>query len=188
MDRLHEHKPSSFDPPAMDIAEPSTSNADPSHLVADGQAHKHDSGVQHFMEESTGAVESGLKTTSAHALSHTPPEHHIPTTAESSSVYSLQPDPIITGESPILSEEFPSQATEDDEEWLDEAPPDIDSAYDGDSLREDDTETLPSFITDYRWENGRRYHAYSDGAYWVRLRMQSTVTILSWSVILGPER
>jgi len=25
---------------------------------------------------------------------------------------------------------------------------------------------LASFITDYHWENGRRYHAFSDGAYW----------------------
>lgn len=44
---------------------------------------------------------------------------------------------------------------------------DHDSAYDGDSFRGDDTGTMESFITDYRWENGRRYHAYRDGAYWV---------------------
>lgn len=42
-----------------------------------------------------------------------------------------------------------------------------DSAYGDDSLLGDDTETLASFITDYRYENGRRYHAYRDGAYWV---------------------
>lgn len=45
---------------------------------------------------------------------------------------------------------------------------DVDSAYDGDSSRESETQTLASFITDYHWENGRRYHAYKDGAYWVR--------------------
>lgn len=43
-----------------------------------------------------------------------------------------------------------------------------DSAYDSESLLGDDTVTLASYITDYRYENGRRYHAYRDGAYWVR--------------------
>lgn len=43
-----------------------------------------------------------------------------------------------------------------------------DSAYDGESLLGDDSATLASYITDYRYENGRRYHAYRDGAYWVR--------------------
>jgi hypothetical protein len=44
---------------------------------------------------------------------------------------------------------------------------DADSAYDGNSLIGDDTRSLASYITDYRYENGRRYHAYRDGAYWV---------------------
>lgn len=44
-----------------------------------------------------------------------------------------------------------------------------DSAYDSESLLGDDTITLASYITEYRYENGRRYHAYRDGAYWVRL-------------------
>lgn len=43
---------------------------------------------------------------------------------------------------------------------------DNDSAFGG-SLIGCDTETLASFITDYRYENGRRYHAYKDGEYWV---------------------
>ncbi|KAL4865513.1 hypothetical protein BDV12DRAFT_174479 [Aspergillus spectabilis] len=43
---------------------------------------------------------------------------------------------------------------------------DTDSAYGEDSLIGDDTETLTSYITDYRYEFGRRYHAYHDGAYW----------------------
>lgn len=43
-----------------------------------------------------------------------------------------------------------------------------DSAYDSESLLGDDTVTLATYITDYRYENGRRYHAYRDGAYWVR--------------------
>lgn len=43
---------------------------------------------------------------------------------------------------------------------------DNDSAFGG-SLIGCDTDTLASFITDYRYENGRRYHAYRDGEYWV---------------------
>src|SRR5215469_15664977 len=44
----------------------------------------------------------------------------------------------------------------------------LDSAYDGESLVGDDTNTLASYITDHRYENGRRYHAYRDEAcaYW----------------------
>ncbi|KAF2099340.1 S-adenosyl-L-methionine-dependent methyltransferase [Rhizodiscina lignyota] len=44
--------------------------------------------------------------------------------------------------------------------------PSGDSAYDSESLLGDDTMTLASFITEYRTENGRQYHAYRDGAYW----------------------
>ena len=43
---------------------------------------------------------------------------------------------------------------------------DNDSTYGG-SLIGCDTDTLASYITDYRYENGRRYHAYRDGEYWV---------------------
>ncbi|TID16925.1 S-adenosyl-L-methionine-dependent methyltransferase [Venturia nashicola] len=43
---------------------------------------------------------------------------------------------------------------------------DVDSAYDSESLIQGDTMTLASYITDYRFEHGRRYHAYRDGAYW----------------------
>lgn len=43
---------------------------------------------------------------------------------------------------------------------------DGDSAFGG-SLIGCDTDTLASYITDYRYENGRRYHAYRDGEYWV---------------------
>lgn len=41
---------------------------------------------------------------------------------------------------------------------------DTDSAY-GESI-ESDSCSLVSSITRYRFENGRRYHAYRDGAYW----------------------
>lgn len=44
---------------------------------------------------------------------------------------------------------------------------DLDSAYGDDSLIGDDTKTLSCYITDYRFEYGRRYHSYRDGAYWV---------------------
>ena len=43
---------------------------------------------------------------------------------------------------------------------------DNDSTYGG-SLIGCDTDTLASYITDFRYENGRRYHAYRDGEYWV---------------------
>jgi hypothetical protein len=39
----------------------------------------------------------------------------------------------------------------------------------GGSLIGYDTQTISSLITDYRYENGRRYHAYRDGEYWVIL-------------------
>ncbi|KAF1811384.1 S-adenosyl-L-methionine-dependent methyltransferase [Eremomyces bilateralis CBS 781.70] len=41
-----------------------------------------------------------------------------------------------------------------------------DSAYDSESLIGEDARTLASYITNYQYENGRRYHAYKDGAYW----------------------
>jgi len=41
-----------------------------------------------------------------------------------------------------------------------------DSAFDTESLLGSDTTSLSSSITKYRFENGRRYHAYHDGAYW----------------------
>ncbi|KAH6988011.1 S-adenosyl-L-methionine-dependent methyltransferase [Ilyonectria sp. MPI-CAGE-AT-0026] len=34
------------------------------------------------------------------------------------------------------------------------------------SWDEDDTKSLSSSVLKYTWENGRRYHAYRDGAYW----------------------
>lgn len=50
----------------------------------------------------------------------------------------------------------------------DEDPIENDSAYGEDSLLRGDTKTLASYITEYRYEFGRRYHAFRDGAYWVR--------------------
>lgn len=50
----------------------------------------------------------------------------------------------------------------------DDDPNENDSAYGDDSLLRGDTKTLASYITEYRYEFGRRYHAFRDGAYWVR--------------------
>jgi hypothetical protein len=45
---------------------------------------------------------------------------------------------------------------------------DTDSAYDDDSQLQDDMKTLSEYMTAYRYEFGRRYHSFRDGAYWVR--------------------
>ncbi|KAF4459273.1 Phosphoethanolamine N-methyltransferase 3 [Fusarium albosuccineum] len=42
---------------------------------------------------------------------------------------------------------------------------DSDSSYSA-ATHVTDTESLRSSILNYKWENGRRYHAYQDGAYW----------------------
>ncbi len=60
--------------------------------------------------------------------------------------------------------EYIDQTTSEDEQ--DNTFDDNDSAF-GESLIGCDTDTLASYITDYRYENGRRYHAYRDGEYWV---------------------
>lgn len=39
--------------------------------------------------------------------------------------------------------------------------------------RAGETFSVDSTITSYRMENGRRYHAYREGTYWVRLRQKS---------------
>lgn len=49
----------------------------------------------------------------------------------------------------------------------DDDPNENDSAYEEDTLLRDDTKTLATYITEYRYEFGRRYHAFRDGAYWV---------------------
>jgi len=47
----------------------------------------------------------------------------------------------------------------------------VDVGFDGDSAyaqstHEDDTQTLASDVTKYKWEHGRRYHAYGKTDYW----------------------
>ena len=53
---------------------------------------------------------------------------------------------------------------------------DNDSAFGG-SLIGCDTDTLASFITDYQYENGRRYHAYREGEYWVKMPALTELSI-----------
>lgn len=60
-----------------------------------------------------------------------------------------------------------------------------DSAYDSASLLGDDTRSLASYITDYRYEHGRRYHAYRDGAYWVSWIVHCCASIEFGSQSLG---
>lgn len=71
----------------------------------------------------------------------------------------------------------------------DDEPNENDSAYgddSNDSLLRDDTKTLASYITEYRYEFGRRYHAFRDGAYWVRAgRRNMLALVLGFSLIFG---
>jgi hypothetical protein len=68
----------------------------------------------------------------------------------------------------------------------DEGFDDADSAYGDDSLIGDDTKTLSTYITDYRYEFGRRYHSYRDGAYWVSQTDQFVLARTSL-ILPGPE-
>ncbi|KAL8776423.1 MAG: hypothetical protein Q9213_008279 [Squamulea squamosa] len=60
------------------------------------------------------------------------------------------------------------QTTDDADPTIDDSSSTYaDSAYDdAASLNESITDTLESAYSRYRWENGRRYHSYRDGAYW----------------------
>lgn len=55
----------------------------------------------------------------------------------------------------------------EEEQEFDQYDNSSDSGWGSDSLVGDDTYTLASSIMNYRLENGRQYHAYRDGAYWV---------------------
>ncbi|KDB21827.1 hypothetical protein H109_06217 [Trichophyton interdigitale MR816] len=57
----------------------------------------------------------------------------------------------------------PQAADSSSDDGLDEAY--ADSTGEGEMMG-DDTKTLSTYITRYRYENGRRYHSYRDGAYW----------------------
>ncbi|KAK7413920.1 hypothetical protein QQX98_007187 [Neonectria punicea] len=63
------------------------------------------------------------------------------------------------------STKTPESQTEQPAGGLIEVDNDAESAY-ASSSQVTDTETLRSSILNYKWENGRRYHAYQDGDYW----------------------
>jgi hypothetical protein len=80
--------------------------------------------------------------------------------------HSSPPSPL-SGPSSTSSPALDYYVADSDPREVDElAFSDNDSAL-GESLIGFDTETLASYITDYHYENGRRYHAYRDGEYWV---------------------
>ncbi|CEL06136.1 Putative SAM dependent methyltransferase [Aspergillus calidoustus] len=58
----------------------------------------------------------------------------------------------------------PTNAPPAENDDLLEIDSDVNSDYQSDFAS--DTTSLNSMITSYRYENGRRYHAYKDGAYW----------------------
>jgi hypothetical protein len=70
---------------------------------------------------------------------------------------------------------------DDEGEDLEGGSRDNDSTYGG-SLIGCDSDTLASYITDYRYENGRRYHAYRDGEYWVIFSFfpSASLELLTW--------
>lgn len=43
---------------------------------------------------------------------------------------------------------------------------DADSSYGGEDDHQSQTTSLKSSITNYVYENGRRYHSYREGSYW----------------------
>ncbi|KAE8441212.1 hypothetical protein EG329_005612 [Mollisiaceae sp. DMI_Dod_QoI] len=67
------------------------------------------------------------------------------------------------GPLPISSSGAASSQPDQEDEYNDDN--DRDSAY-GESLQASDMASISSAITKFRYENGRRYHAYQDGAYW----------------------
>ncbi|KAL8939849.1 MAG: hypothetical protein Q9216_003137 [Gyalolechia sp. 2 TL-2023] len=77
-----------------------------------------------------------------------------------SSQQQIQPSQVSQSQPPTIN----SETTLNDQN---PSYPDADSAYDDtSSLNESITDTLDSAYSRYRYENGRRYHSYCDGAYW----------------------
>jgi hypothetical protein len=74
------------------------------------------------------------------------------------------PPPVPTGPLPNLVPGAASLQPGQEEFEHHDGDNDRDSAY-GESLRAGDTASITSAITKYRYENGRRCHAYRDGVY-----------------------
>ncbi|KAH8736219.1 S-adenosyl-L-methionine-dependent methyltransferase [Ilyonectria robusta] len=75
------------------------------------------------------------------------------------------PSPDKAGRSPTRSPEAPGNSTDEAIDNHIEVDDDTDSTY-SEGTRVTDTQSLRSSILNYKWENGRRYHAYNDGEYW----------------------
>ncbi len=161
---------------AAEAMETSSPERDPLHHI--GYAHSLADGSA--LEMSAAEMTDTDATSRAQGLTDDLPNIHYKSSIHENAqtpMHALPPDFIAAEQSHAQLSQFLSQREEDGaDELQDETHRDIDSAYDadsaydGDSVWDNDTETLASFITNYRWENGRRYHAYSDGAYWVRIQ------------------
>jgi hypothetical protein len=167
-DAKDQHELFSFNARVADTMYTSTPIADPQKHTIHVHPLDDDSGIEHSAVELTDAEGPVREEELAHILPTMPHGAHIPTNTQASPVKAIWPDSVAAGQSHAEVPQFLLQEEGGGYQVQDDAQYDVDSAYDADSIRNDDTETLASFITNYRWENGRRYHAYSDGAYWVR--------------------
>ncbi|KAH7017107.1 S-adenosyl-L-methionine-dependent methyltransferase [Ilyonectria destructans] len=75
------------------------------------------------------------------------------------------PSPDKASRSPTRSPEAPGNLADEAADDHIEVDDDTDSTY-SEGTRVTDTQSLRTSILNYKWENGRRYHAYKDGAYW----------------------
>lgn len=117
--------------------------------------------------ESVESVESGDTLTS-----HVPPPNPTVTSQPQQKPPSIQDHPS-QDHHPVFQQQQPANdnhnetATVEDHVIEDHFSTYADSAYDdSSSINESITDTLQSAYSHYRWENGRRYHIYRDGAYW----------------------
>jgi hypothetical protein len=163
------HETLSFSAPLQDTMEASTPITDTPYDIKPGNSVIDDSGIEMSAAELTDIEGTNREQILTNTLPNLPYDPYIPENVQELSMDAIQPDFIGTGQLHTPVSQFLSQEAEEEDisELQEETHHDVDSAYDADSIRDNDTETLASFITNYRWENGRRYHAYSDGAYWV---------------------
>ncbi|KAL1865934.1 hypothetical protein VTK73DRAFT_4996 [Phialemonium thermophilum] len=73
----------------------------------------------------------------------------------------------MTSSSPAAAQAPPAEPTASElAEGTIEVDNDADSSYSSGLTHVTDSTSLRSSILSYKWENGRRYHAFEDGAYW----------------------
>lgn len=174
------HGPLSTGTSVAEAMEMSSQNKDPLCGIRLGGSLPDDSGLEMSAAEVTDTEEPSREQRLTDALPSAHYNANIQGNTPAAPLHVLQLDSIAAGQSHAQVSQTPSHQEEEEgiDELQDELYDDVDSAYDADSVRDDDTETLASFITNYRWENGRRYHAYSDGAYWVRMQSKGAITVL----------